>query len=168
MSNQSSVIAQQFLEELESEIVATRKCIERMKPELAEWKPHQKSMKMVSLAVMLAEIPKWITYIIQVGEINFATWEKYEFTTTKALLEYFDENITGTKKALANMTDEDLKGMFYLKSGEHELLKDSVKISISEALNHWVHHRGQYTVYLRLNDIPVPSIYGPSADDKNF
>jgi uncharacterized damage-inducible protein DinB len=90
-------------------------------------------------------------------------------TTTDALVAYFNENIEGAKKACRQVTDEVLENeMFYLKMNGQDLMTSSKLDNISSSINHWVHHRGQLTVYMRLNNIAVPSIYGPSADDRNF
>lgn len=164
----NSTISQMFLKELETEVAATRKCLERISEDLYEYKPHEKSMQMGYLALLVADIPKWITYTIKEGEIDLGTWEKFKLNKTADLLEYFDHNIEEVKKVLAEVSDEVLEEMFYLKMGGQELMKSSKKESVSSSLNHWVHHRGQLTVYMRLNDIAVPSIYGPSADDKTF
>lgn len=149
---------------MESEAAASRKCLERISESNFEYKPHEKSMPMGYLAVLIAEIPKWIAAVIEKGEVNFATWEKYKLTTVAELVKYFDQNMELAKKALTDMPDEKLEEMFYLKMGDKELMKSSKKESISSSMNHWVHHRGQLTVYMRLNNIAVPSIYGPTAD----
>ena len=158
-----------LLKDLESEEMSTRKFLERIPESLFGYKPHEKSMILGYLTSLVAEIPRWVSVMIEVGEINFATWEKFSPATTADVVKRFDENMAGAKKALANATDEDLENnMFYLKMGEQELMKSPKLESISSTLRHWAHHRGQLTVYMRLNDIAVPSIYGPSADDKNF
>jgi uncharacterized damage-inducible protein DinB len=164
----NSTIAQLFLKELEAEIAASRKCLERISEDLYEYKPHEKSMAMGYLALLFADIPKWITATIEQGEIDLATWGRFKLNKTADLVEYFDQNIESARKVLSSVSDEALEEMFYLKTGEQELMKSSKKDSVSSSLNHWVHHRGQLTVYMRLNDIAVPSIYGPSADDKSF
>ena len=125
-------------------------------------------MLMGYLAVIVAEVPKWIQWTLEKGEIDFATWEKYKTTTTADLVRYYDENMAAAKKALANATDESLEELFSLKMGEKVLMSYSKKISVSQCIRHWVHHRGQLTVYMRLNNIAVPSIYGPSADENTF
>jgi uncharacterized damage-inducible protein DinB len=162
------IFGQEYLQELEGEIRATRKCLERIPESLFDWKPHEKSMTMGYLALLVAEIPKWITYIIEVTEIDFATFQHFQPANTVELVRHFDENVEGAKKALQNMPNEALTKTFYLKNQGQILFSSSVKENIVTTLNHWVHHRGQLTVYMRLNDIPVPSIYGPSADDRSF
>jgi uncharacterized damage-inducible protein DinB len=161
-------LGQLFLKELEAEAPATRKCLERVPEKLFSWKPHEKSMIMGYLALMMADIPKWLTAMITGNEINFATWEKYTPTTTADLLTRFDKNMEDTREALKAVSDAELQELFYLKSGDQVLMTMPKVDSVSSTLNHWVHHRGQLTVYLRLNDIAVPAIYGPSADDKTF
>ena len=163
-----NIFGKEYLKELEAEATASRKCLERMKDELYEYKPHEKSMQMGYLALLLADIPKWITVSIEKGEVDFVTWDRFKGTTTAEFLEYFDKNIIDAKRALSNVSDKELEDMFYLKRGEEELMKSTKKENVSSSLNHWVHHRGQFSVYLRMNYIPVPSIYGPSADDKTF
>ncbi len=164
-----NIFGEEFLREMEAEIQASRKCIERIPESVFEYKPHEKSMQMGYLTVLVAEVPKWIALTLEKGEIDFATWEKYKLTTNADLVRYFDENIERAKKALENTTDEILeKEMFYLKMGGKVLMQSTKKESVSSELFHWVHHRGQLTVYMRLNTIAVPSIYGPSADEKHF
>jgi uncharacterized damage-inducible protein DinB len=165
---ENPTIGKMFLAELLMEASASRKCVERVTPELYMWKPHEKSMEMGYLTLLLADIPRWITYSIEKGEIDFVTWEKYKLSTTEDLLKYFDKNIEDAKSALSKVSDKELEEVFYLKAGGKELMKDSKKNTIGSTINHWVHHRGQLTVYMRLNNIPVPAIYGPSADDKSW
>ncbi len=154
------MFGQEFLREMEAEVAASKKCIERIPESVFEYKPHEKSMQMGYPTVIVAEVPKWIALTLEKGEIDFATWEKYKLTTTADLVRYFEENVARAKKALENTTDEILeKEMFYLKMGGKVLMESTKKESVSSELNHWVHHRGQLTVYMRLNNILVPSIY---------
>jgi uncharacterized damage-inducible protein DinB len=157
-----------YLEELEAEVPATRKCLERIPIELSGWKPHEKSMALGYLALLVAEIPRWITYIIEKKEIDFATFTHFQPKTTSELVSHFDENLEGAKKALRNVKDEQFEEIFSLKNQGKLLFSSPIKENIGSSINHLVHHRGQLTVYMRLNNIAVPSIYGPSADDKSF
>lgn len=157
-----------FLKELEAEVMATRKCLERIPMSLFDWRPHDKSMQMGYLALVVADIPKWITTIVEEDEIDFAKWEKYNEDTFKNIVEYFDKNVVAAKNSLKNISDEKLQKMFFLKSAGKELMKDTKENNISSSINHLVHHRGQLTVYMRLNNIPVPAIYGPSADEREW
>lgn len=164
-----TTIGKLFLKELIAEETSTRKCLERVPENLYNWKPHEKSMQLGYLALLVADIPKWLSVSIEQGTIDLATWEKHPLTTNQDLLEYFNKNMEGAKNAFEKVTDEMLENeMFYLKMNGQELMKSSKLDNISSSINHWVHHRGQLTVYMRLNDIAVPSIYGPSADDRNF
>jgi uncharacterized damage-inducible protein DinB len=158
----------EFLKELETEAIATRKCLERVPESLFDWKPHERSMTMGYLALLVAEIPKWITYMIEKSEIDFASFEHFKAKNTSELVSQFDENINGAKNALQHVTNDELQQPFFLKNQGQVIFSSPKKENVGSSINHLVHHRGQLTVYLRLNNIPVPSIYGPSADDKNF
>ena len=161
-------IINQFISEFEAEIPATRKCIERIPEKLYDWKPHQKSMTLGYLTLLVAEIPKWITAMIKTREIDFQTFKHFQPETTGEMVNHFDENVNDTKQAFQGLSIEDLSKPFILKNGDQILISSPLNENISSTLNHWVHHRGQLTVYMRLNDILVPSIYGPSADEKTF
>ncbi len=157
-----------FLHELETEVASTGKCLERIPESLFTWKPHERSMPLGYLALLVAEIPKWITDTIESSEIDFATYKHIQPKTTAELVNHYDENIKGAKRALQKVSDKELEELFYLKNKGVTLLSMPKDDSVGQSLNHWVHHRGQLSVYMRLNDIPVPSIYGPSADDSSF
>ena len=159
----------EFLKELDSEAASSRKCLERIPESLFGWKPHERSMTMGYLALLVAEIPKWLTAIIEIGEINFATFQHFQPKTTSDLVKHFDENLKGAREALQKVSDQTLiSENFSLKNGEQLLFSSPKKENVSQTINHLVHHRGQLTIYMRLNNIPVPSIYGPSADDRTF
>jgi uncharacterized damage-inducible protein DinB len=158
----------EYLNELEAESRATRKCLERIPESVYDWKPHEKSMAMGYLTLLVAEIPKWITHIIEKSEIDLATFPHFKLSKTVDLVRHYDENIEGAKKALKNVTNERLMETFSLKTNGQVLFSSPKKENVWSNLNHWVHHRGQLTVYMRLNNIAVPSIYGPSADDRSF
>ena len=100
--------------------------------------------------------------------VDFATYEHFDPNSPEDLVQHFEENIKNAKAVLKNVKDVELDEMFYLENNGHELMHSSKKDTISSSINHMVHHRGQLTVYMRLNDIAVPSIYGPSADDPTF
>jgi uncharacterized damage-inducible protein DinB len=164
----TSVKTKGYLDEFNLEYPATKACLERIPESLFDYKPHQKSMNLGYLALLVAEIPLWIKHMVTDAEIDFATFKHAAPKTTKELLDHFEENMAAARKALESTNDEALQEDFKLKANG-QLLYTSKKITdIGVTINHWVHHRGQLTVYMRLNDIPVPSIYGPSADDKNF
>jgi uncharacterized damage-inducible protein DinB len=168
MAMNETTLGAAFLKELEAEAAATRKCLERIPENLFGWKPHEKSMTMGYLALLVSEIPKWITHTIEKGEIDLATYEQFQPKTTSELASHFDENLNGAKNALRNASDEALAGTFFLRNQGKVLFSSPKLETIGSSINHLVHHRGQLTVYMRLNDIPVPSIYGPSADERAF
>lgn len=161
-------LGQVFLHELETEITSTRKCLERIPESLFEYKPHERSMNMGYLALIVASLPDWITHTIKDSEIDFATYKQVHPKTTAELVKFFDDNFVGAKEALQNVTDEQLAELFSLKNNGVTLTSSRKDDSVESLLNHLVHHRGQLTVYMRMNNILVPSIYGPSADDKTF
>ncbi|MCE3282842.1 MAG: DinB family protein [Chitinophagaceae bacterium] len=164
----NNTILTQFISEFDAEIPSTRKCVERIPEKLFEWKPHETSMTLGYLTLLVVEIPRWITIMIRTREIDFQTFEPFQGKTTAEMVKRFEENLVDTKQALRELTMEDLPKPFVLKNGEQVLINSPLVENISSTLNHWVHHRGQLTVYMRLNEILVPSIYGPSADEKTF
>jgi len=157
-----------LLRELEAEYSSTKKCLERIPESEYDYKPHPTSMALGYLALLVAEIPLWISYMIEKGEIDFVTFPHFEAKTTKELVDHFEENIMAAKKSLKNASNEDLEGTFELKNEGKVLYSAPVLQDLVTTINHWVHHRGQLTVYMRMKEIPVPSIYGPSADENNF
>ena len=163
-----TIKSQLFLSELNAEYKATRLCLERIPTSLSEYKPHPKSMNLGYLALLVAEIPLWIKHMITDSEIDFVTFKHFAPNSTEELLSHFEDNMEAARKALKDTNDKALEEPFSLKANGQVLYTSPKIVDISTTLNHWVHHRGQLTVYMRLNDIPVPSIYGPSADDKSF
>src|SRR5688500_1086116 len=162
----STVRAESFLQELNAEYKSTVSCLERIHEKLFDYKPHPKSMTMGYLALLVAEIPLWIKHMIVDSEIDFVTFNHASPKTTSELVTHFEENMKAARDALQATTDEALANPFSLKANGQVLYTSPKLTDIGTTLNHWVHHRGQLTVYMRLNDIAVPSIYGPSADDK--
>ena len=166
--NTGSTFCSDLLKELEAETPSSRKCLERIPAELFGWKPHERSMETGYLALIVAEIPKWIQHTLDTTEIDFATFEHAHPKTSAELVSHFDENIQKAKEALERASDETLKEAFALKNSGQLLFSSSKREMLVPMINHLVHHRGQLTIYMRLNNIPVPSIYGPSADDRSF
>jgi uncharacterized damage-inducible protein DinB len=163
-----TTFGREYLKELESEVAATRKCLERIPENVFGWKPHERSMEMGYLALLVAEIPKWIAHTIEKGEIDLATFQHFQPKNGGELAKHFDENLKQAREALQKVSDEELSGTFSLKHKDQVLFSSPKKETVSQSINHLVHHRGQLTIYMRLNNIPVPSIYGPSADDRIF
>src|SRR5258708_16140003 len=164
----TKILGAEYLKELEAEAGASRKCLERIPENLFGWKPHEKSMPMGYLALIVAEVPRWITTMIEDSEIDFATFKHSEPKVTADLVNQFDENMKMARAALQKVSDEELAKPFSLKKGGHVIFTSPTKDNVSSTINHMVHHRGQLTVYMRLNNIPVPSIYAPSAHQTEF
>jgi uncharacterized damage-inducible protein DinB len=152
----------------------TRKTLERVPEDKFAWKPHEKSFSMVALATHLATLPSWGADVIQRDSIDVAPEgapppKNEPAKSVGDLLERFDRNVATTRAALAAASDEDLLKMWtLLKGGKTVFSLPRVAALRSFVMNHNVHHRAQLGVYLRLNDVPVPSIYGPSADEGSF
>ena len=161
----STIRTESFLHELNAEYRATRACLERIPGALFDYKPHPKSMTLGYLALLVAEIPLWIKHMVIEGEIDFVTFKHLSPKTTSELVAHFEDNVNAAKAALKAATDESLESNFTLKANGQVLYTAKKLNDIGITINHWVHHRGQLTVYMRLNNIDVPSIYGPSADD---
>jgi uncharacterized damage-inducible protein DinB len=165
---QHSTRGKEFLAQLEVEVAATRKCLERIPETVYNFKPHEKSMQMGYLTLLVGEMPRWITKMVQHGEIDLANYDNFQLSTTDALLKHFEDNIAEVRQVLQEVTDDRLDEHFTLRAGDKVMIKEPIRESIDSTIRHWVHHRGQLTVYMRLNDIAVPSVYGPSADDRGY
>ena len=164
----STVIAAEYLRELESEERATRECLAEVPMDQPKYKPREKSMELGYLAILTGDIPRWIQYIIEKNVVDFGTYPQNHPTSTDELLTMFDENMELARKALRSLKDEDLQKEFQLRQGDKLLMATPLGESVSSAINHMVHHRGQLTVYLKLLGKKIPSIYGPSADSGGF
>ena len=157
-----------FLGELEHEAATTRKILERLPDDKFDWKPHERSMSFSRLAVHTAEMFGWIKSILETPGLDFATmdYKPFEPKSSAELLEFFEKNISEAADALRSAADETLAGNWTMQNGETVYFtKPKSEVLRMDCLNHIIHHRGQLSVYLRLNEIPVPEIYGPSADE---
>jgi uncharacterized damage-inducible protein DinB len=163
-----TIFAKAMAKELDLEVTSTRKCLERISESIWDYKPHEKSMNLGYLAALVAEIPLWIASMIETDEIDFVTYPHAKLNNTKELVAHFEENVQRATKALHQVKDGELDALFNLKANGQIVYTASKRVNIETTINHMVHHRGQLTVYMRLNDIAVPSIYGPSADDRSF
>ncbi|MDQ2753294.1 MAG: DinB family protein [Bacteroidota bacterium] len=147
----------------------TRKMIERIPGDKLEWQPHEKSMTIGRLATHIAELPVWFSRVISANEFDFLTsgFKSQKKETTAEIVDLFDKKIAEAVSSLQTADDETMNAIFTLRRGEQVMFQLPRKVVIRNfALNHLYHHRGQLSVYLRLLDIPVPGMYGPSADDK--
>jgi uncharacterized damage-inducible protein DinB len=167
-------IADALLPEFDHEAATTRKLLERVPGDTPEWRPHAKSFTLGALALHLAEMPTWAIMALKETELDVnppggsgyqaPTWESKE-----ALLKKFDENTAAARAAIAKASDAEFMVGWTLKSAGQALFTiPRVGVVRTWVMNHSVHHRGQLSVYLRLLDVPVPSIYGPSADDQGM
>jgi uncharacterized damage-inducible protein DinB len=156
-----------FLDELEHEAIGTRKMLALVPADKMDYKPHEKSMKMKDLAIHIADMPTWITLGIRDTELDFAAspYNPKECKTGEELVAYFNTNVEEAKRYLTESNDSILEEIWTLKSGDMVLMQLSKLQTIRHAYCQLVHHRAQLGVYLRLLNIPIPGVYGPSADE---
>ncbi len=164
-------LSRALLPEFDYEMAHTRRTLDRVPDDKFDWTPHEKSMKLGALASHLANIPTWAVLAINQDSFNMAPKDAPPPRTPPAnsraeALEAFDRNVSQARDAIAAASDEDLREPWSLLSGDRTVLTlPRIAVLRSFVMNHTIHHRAQLGVYLRLNDIPVPSIYGPSADE---
>ena len=158
--------SQPLLKEFDQEMVTTRRVIERVPSEQAQWKPHAKSFSIGHLAQLLAWMPGWMTNTMTQTELDVRGGAGYSYETTTDLLALFDRNVAEARAAIAASSDADYDVVWSLKIGGHVVMAMPRSEAVRNHLNHLVHHRGQMTVYLRLIDVPVPMVYGPTADER--
>lgn len=159
-------IAEKLLPEFEQEMKSTRRLLERVPSDKAEWKPHEKSFALGHLAQLVAWMPGWIANAIRETELNLGGVAGYSMERTETLLDIFDKNVKDAVAAITSSKDEDYEVMWSLKRGDQVFMSMPREQIVRQHISHLVHHRGQLTVYLRLVDVPLPSIYGPTADEK--
>jgi uncharacterized damage-inducible protein DinB len=159
-------IGQELLQELTLEATVTRRFLESVPFERATFRPHEKSEQLNHLAIHVAEIIAWWRECIENYELNFIDFKQKEIKTTKELLSYFDNLLADAKKALTEVSDEELEKDWSMTHGKDVLFTLPKKQVLRLfCMNHLVHHRAQLGTYLRMLDVPVPAVYGPSADD---
>jgi uncharacterized damage-inducible protein DinB len=163
-------LSQSLLPEFDQEMANTRKTLERVPEDKLGWKPHEKSGTMGWLANHLATIPRLAVFAIEQDSINIATVPRpTPANSRKELLEAFDKHAAAARSAIAGASDERLLKPWSLFFGERMVFTlPRIAVLRSIVMNHSIHHRAQLGVYLRLNNIPVPAIYGPSADEPNM
>jgi uncharacterized damage-inducible protein DinB len=162
-----------LLAELNREVERSRKALEQVPDEKYDWKPHDRSMIFGYLIAMVATIPSWVAMQVTRPELDIAPVDGPKvqmepMKTSAALLAALDKAAAEARAALEGTTDDHLRTNWQLKARGQVVLEGPRFEMIQDTINHWVHHRGQATVYLRLMGAKVPAIYGPSADDTNF
>lgn len=156
-------------QEFEQEAAITRKFLPPIPEDKFDWKPHEKSMTMESLAIHIAEIPAWVDMAFNTEELDFADgYEPTKINGSEGLMNLFEESVQKGKDAFAEATEDDLLPEWTMRNGDQVLMVMSKYEVIRHALNQTTHHRAQLGVYLRLLDIAIPGSYGPSADDTDF
>ncbi|MBP1636164.1 MAG: DinB superfamily protein [Acidobacteria bacterium] len=158
-----------LLPEFDHEMAVTRKVLERVPDEKFAWAPHEKSMTLGRLAGHIADIPSWVKETLTRDSIDLSGDYTPNVPATRAqVLETFDRMVAEARPLIDATTDAQFMSMWTLKSKDQEMFSaPKAAVLRSFVFSHLVHHRGQMTVYLRLTGVPVPSIYGPSADEAN-
>ncbi len=159
-----------LLPELDLELALLRKCLERLPGDQFGYQPHPRSMTLGQLALHLAQMPVWGATTIRTPELDLSKpFERPKAETTAELLAIFDEAAKGYREALEGASDDDLMATWRLlgPGGTVFVAMPRMAVLRGMVMNHLVHHRGQLSVYMRMLEIPVPSIYGPSADEGN-
>ncbi|MDQ4079951.1 MAG: DinB family protein [Gemmatimonadota bacterium] len=159
-------IGSTLLSEFDQEMATTRRLLERVPSDKATWKPHAKSFPLGHLAQLVARMPGWIANTLRETSLDLATAPGYSFEPTEALLKEFDANVRDAREALSASQDADYNARWSLKHGDRVLWAAPRGQVVRNHVNHLIHHRGQLTVYLRLNDVPLPPLYGPTADER--
>ena len=157
-----------LIAEFSHESSQTKRMLEKVPFEQPSWKPHDKSMNLIHLASHIAHIPKWISVILSGDQFDFLTdrLSREDAQSHEALMQIYQESFEGAVKSLEGASEEYLKGMWTFRAGERVIFSlPRVAALRTLAMNHLIHHRGQLSVYLRLLEVPVPGMYGPSADE---
>jgi uncharacterized damage-inducible protein DinB len=165
-------LTEYLLAELEREAPRTRRVLENVPAGRDDWAPHPKSMPLARLAGLVATMPSWISLVIDQDELNLTPapgTSQYQQPATETLAEALDASVAKGRASLSKTNDDYLLSTKWrLVAGGHVVMESPRHIMLRETMMHLAHHRGQLTVYLRLCDQAVPSVYGPTADDKTF
>ena len=163
-------IVDALLPEFDHEMATTRRLLDRVPEANLSWKPHEKSMTLGQLAGHLANIPYWCSATLDVSVLDLDTIADARPKTPASrasLLEEFDSKVAAARKRLTEATDPSFLAPWTLTKGDQEFFTmPRISAIRSFVMNHSIHHRGQLSVYLRLNDVPVPPMYGPTADEQ--
>jgi uncharacterized damage-inducible protein DinB len=166
-----ATMIQPMLSEFREEVVITKRVLDRVPADKLSWRPHPKSMSVGQLAIHIATVPGALATITQAEQFDVSQG-KFVPTPPKDMEEIhaaFAKSVQDVEEYLSNMTEEAAQGSWRLTFGEREIFRrPRVEVLRSIMLNHWYHHRGQLSVYLRMLEVPVPVIYGPSADENPF
>jgi uncharacterized damage-inducible protein DinB len=160
-------IREWLLTEFDHEMASTRRVLERLSDDRFDWKPHDRSMTAGGLGTHIANIPNWAGAVLGASSFDIASQapEREALPSRAEMLHRFDES-AGAGRAIMDRTDAEYLAPWTLKRGEHDVFSVPRLMAFRTfVLNHLIHHRGQLSVYLRLMDVPVPPIYGPSADE---
>jgi uncharacterized damage-inducible protein DinB len=159
-------VSDTLLPEFNQEMATTRRVLERVPSDKGQWKPHEKSFSLGHLAQLVAWMPGWIGQALTERELNLKGGPGYSYEKTETLVDMFDKNVKAARTALLGATDKDYEVAWSLKFGDRTIFTLPRREIVRQHMNHLIHHRGQLTVYLRQVDVPVPMIYGPSADER--
>jgi uncharacterized damage-inducible protein DinB len=157
-----------IIPQLKHEGEQTRKILGKVPYDQWDWKPHEKSMKLGRLASHIAELAGWVKMTLNSDELDFSKggYRPSEVKSTEAVLELLDKNVLEGLSELEHVSDETLRGDWSLRNGEQVFFTlPRIAVIRTMAISHLIHHRGQLSVYLRLLNVPVPGLYGPSADE---
>ncbi len=156
-----------FLKELEQESIGTRKMLALVPADKPDWKPHEKSMKLKDLATHIADLPTWVNLALEKDELDFAAapYNPTNCNGGEELTVYFDKNLEEAKQVLLKSKDSVLEETWTLRNGDIIYMQSTRLETIRHSYCQMVHHRAQLGVYLRLLNIPIPGVYGPSADE---
>jgi len=158
-----------LLPEFDHEMGTTRRLLERVPDDTLTWKPHARSMTLGRLATHLAELPGWAQTVIRDGvfDIKPGEYTPRALGTRAEILALFDEKVAAARALIASMGDGEMMATWTLRSDGHDVFTlPKAAVLRSFLMNHVIHHRGQLSVFLRLRDVPIPPIYGPSADEE--
>jgi uncharacterized damage-inducible protein DinB len=166
-------LTEYLVAELDSEVARSRRALEQVPDGKHDWKPHERSMIFGYLTQMVATIPTWIAMIVKQDELDVApkggpTQQRAQMNTSAEYIKALDQSAADARAALQGTTEEFLQTKWRLLAGGQVVAEMPRQEMIRDTINHWAHHRGQMTVYLRLMGATVPALYGPSADDKRF
>ena len=159
-------IGEEFLKEGEGEFENSRRLIERVPSDRGPWKPHERSSALGHLTQLVCWLPKVMSDIVHGVDLDLASGIQYSFQPTETLLRDFDANVATLRSTLEKASDSDFDGTWRVRMGDTVLDTSARKDALRNTINHFVHHRGQLTVYLRMLDVKIPKLYGPTADER--